>query len=73
MTNIATCIAFSVLWIFGGSGQPLSLLWQPAVIAGLFMLGLTFTFLAIYRGDVSIAAPIFGVKVVFVVVCHGNS
>ena len=41
------------------------LIWQPAIIAALFVLGLAFTF-AIEKGDVSIATPIFGVKVVFV-------
>ena len=57
---------FSVLWLFGGAGQPPSQLWQPGVIAALFMLGLSFQFLAIRRGDVSVAAPVLGVKVVFV-------
>jgi drug/metabolite transporter (DMT)-like permease len=42
------------------------LLWQPAVIAMLFILGLIFTFLAVERGEVSIATPVFGIKVVFV-------
>ena len=68
VTNQFSFVAFSSLWLFGGPGQSWSMLWQPAVIAGLFMLGLMFTFLAIYRGDVSIATPVFGVKVVFVAV-----
>ncbi len=66
--NEFSAIAFSTLWVFGGSVQGWSLLWQPAAIAALFMLGLTFTFLAIQRGDVSIATPVFGIKVVFVAV-----
>lgn len=66
MANVFSAGAFSVLWLFGGSGQPWQLLWQPALIATLFMLGLMFTFLAIEQGDVSIATPVFGVKVVIV-------
>ncbi len=68
VTNEFSFVAFATLWVLGGPGQPWTLLWQPAVIAGLFMLGLMFTFLAIYRGDVSIATPVFGVKVVFVAI-----
>jgi drug/metabolite transporter (DMT)-like permease len=42
------------------------LLWQPAIVAALYMLGLALTYAAIEQGDVSIAAPILGIKVVFV-------
>lgn len=68
LANECSAVAFSVLWLLGGPGQPLMMLWQPAVIAVLFMLGLMFTFLAIERGDVSVATPVFGVKVLFVAV-----
>lgn len=66
MANEFTAAAFSVLWLLGGPGQPWTMLWQPVVIAVLFMLGLMFTFLAIAGGDVSIAAPLFGTKVLIV-------
>jgi len=46
--------------------QPASLLWQPAVIGALFLTGQLFTFLAVQRGDVSIAAPVLGIKVLMV-------
>lgn len=46
--------------------QPASMFWQPAIIASLFICGIVFTFLAIERGDVSIATPVLGVKVIFV-------
>ncbi len=68
LTNVFSSLAFSFMWFLGGTFAGWSLLWQPAVIAGLFMLGLTLTFAAIERGDVSIATPIFGVKVVFVAI-----
>jgi drug/metabolite transporter (DMT)-like permease len=66
VANVFSTIAFSGLWLFGGPGQPWTQIWQPCVIAILFMLGLMFTFLAVERGDVSVAAPVFGLKVVLV-------
>ncbi|MCO6458093.1 MAG: DMT family transporter [Pirellulaceae bacterium] len=57
---------FSLLTLLGGTMQPLSLWWQPAVIGALFMAGQFFTFLAVKLGDVSIAAPVQGVKVLLV-------
>lgn len=41
---------------------------QAAVIGGLFVLGQLFTYLAFQYGDVSVATPIFGVKVLMVAV-----
>lgn len=67
-TNIASSVAFSFLWVLGGEPINWQLIYQPAVIALLFILGLVFTFLAIERGDVSLATPIFGVKVVIVAI-----
>ncbi|EMI15800.1 Integral membrane protein DUF6 [Rhodopirellula maiorica SM1] len=66
MSNLFSAIAFSSLWALGGTTQGWTMFWQPVVIAWLFIQGLALTFLAIGRGDVSIAAPIFGIKVVFV-------
>lgn len=66
LANMISAVIFSLLWTLGGTMQPLTLLWQPFVIAILFSLGLTFTFLAIEQGDVSIATPVLGVKVIIV-------
>ena len=46
--------------------QPATMLWQPAVIGGLFLAGQMFTLLAVSHGDVSVAAPVLGVKVLLV-------
>ncbi|MCR9118203.1 MAG: EamA family transporter, partial [bacterium] len=46
----------------------LSRVWQPATIALLFILGQVFTFSAISVGDVSLATPVFSVKVIFVAI-----
>lgn len=66
MTNMASAIIFSALWFLGGDMQPPQMLWQPAIVAVLFVSGLVCTFMAIERGDVSIATPVLGVKVIFV-------
>ena len=50
----------------GGTMQPATLLWQPAIIGGLFLAGQLLTFLAVAHGDVSIAAPVLGIKVLIV-------
>lgn len=57
---------FPALLVLGGTPQPVTSWWQPAVIGGLFMAGQLFTFLAVKFGDVSIAAPVQGVKVLLV-------
>ncbi len=66
VTNFSAACLFSFLWLLGGTTPPLSWWWQPVLIAGLYLMGLSFTFLAIQKGDVSIAAPVFGVKVILV-------
>ena len=43
-------------------------IWQAAVIAALFVVAQAFTMLALDRGDVSVATPVMGTKVVFVAV-----
>ncbi|MCA9176989.1 MAG: DMT family transporter [Planctomycetales bacterium] len=62
----ASAVIFPLLVLMGGTMQPLSMLWQPAVIGGLFVAGQLFTLLAVKYGDVSIAAPVQGVKVLLV-------
>jgi len=57
---------FPLLTVMGGTMQPASLLWQPAIIGGLFLAGQMFTLLAVERGDISVAAPVLGVKVLIV-------
>ena len=62
----ASACVFPVLTVMGGTMQPATLLWQPAIIGALFLAGQLFTFLAVARGDVSVAAPVLGVKVLIV-------
>ena len=59
-------LVFPSLILMGGTMQPVTLLWQPALVGALFLAGQLFTLLAVARGDVSIAAPVLGVKVLVV-------
>jgi drug/metabolite transporter (DMT)-like permease len=62
----ASAAIFPALTMLGGQMQPASLLWQPAIIGLLFVAGQVFMFLAVKLGDVSIAAPVLGIKVLIV-------
>ncbi len=66
VANLICAVSFSALWVLGGQMPPVSLWWQPAVVALLFLAGQVVSFLALTRGDVSVATPVLGLKVVLV-------
>jgi drug/metabolite transporter (DMT)-like permease len=66
LTCWASAVVFPGLAVLGGTMQPVTMLWQPAIIGGLFIAGQLFTFLAVHQGDVSVAAPVMGIKVLIV-------
>ena len=66
--NWITAIIFLALLPFGGTIPGASEFYQPAVVALLFVAGQLFTFLALDKGDVSVATPVMGVKVILVAV-----
>lgn len=68
VANWFATLLFSLMWFLGGSVQPLADFWQPAAIAILYILGQVFTFAAVQHGDVSVATPVFGIKVLLVAV-----
>ena len=53
-------------WLLGGTIPGFSLWWQPVVAGALFFAGQVFTLLALTTGDVSVATPVLGVKIVLV-------
>ncbi len=59
-------LVFSALWFFGGQIPDANLLWQPLLVGFLLALGQTLQFLALDRGDITVAVPVFGLKVVLV-------
>lgn len=66
VANLIVAALFSVLWLRGGEPFHPELLWQPGLIALCLFFGQTMQFLALERGDVSVAVPVFGIKVVLV-------
>ncbi len=65
--NWAAALFFLPVWIAHGTAElPWTAYWQPATVALVFLSAQVGMFLAITRGDVSVAAPVLGVKVVFV-------
>jgi drug/metabolite transporter (DMT)-like permease len=66
ITNYTTALVSTPLWLLGGTIPPSSLWWQPAAAGMLFLAGQIFTLLALTRGDVSVATPVLGVKILLV-------
>jgi drug/metabolite transporter (DMT)-like permease len=66
VSNLAIGFAFAPFWLLGGHPQPLALLWQPLLVAVLFLAGQVFSFLSLHYGDVSVGTPVMGLKIVFV-------
>jgi drug/metabolite transporter (DMT)-like permease len=54
------------LWLLGGTIPSSTLWWQPPVAGVLFFAGQIFTLLALNVGDVSVATPVLGVKILLV-------
>ncbi len=66
MSNVAMALMFVPGWWF----LPATLSWEqlrwPLLASGLYFFGQVLTFTAMRAGDVSVIAPAFGIKVVFV-------
>lgn len=65
VANLVGAVVFLPLFLFGGTVQA-HLWWQPVVVGFCFTIGQWFTFLAMDRGDVSVATPVLGLKILFV-------
>jgi drug/metabolite transporter (DMT)-like permease len=66
VANLIVAALFSLLWLLGGPPVEKELLWQPGIIAMCLFVGQLSQFLALEKGDVSVAVPVFGLKVIFV-------
>ena len=64
--NAVTGVLFLFLWPLGGEEIDWSKAYQPLLVAVLFIAGQVLTFLALKTGDVSVATPVMGSKVVLV-------
>ncbi|MEM7394550.1 MAG: EamA/RhaT family transporter, partial [Verrucomicrobiota bacterium] len=66
ITNLVTAALFALLWSLGGSFPGWSQLYQPALVALVFLSGQIFMFVSIEHGDVSVATPVLGTKIIVV-------
>lgn len=66
-SNLITATLFALLLPLGGTFHP-HLLWQPALVAVFYLLGQLFNFIALQHGDVSVATPVMGLKIILVAV-----
>lgn len=64
--NASMALLFQLFWFFPGAVTTPSSLLAPAICGSLFFLGQFFTFRALATGDVSIATPLLGAKVLLV-------
>ena len=64
--NCAAAVLFSSLLAFGGPPLRVELLWQPLCVALCLFAGMLAQFVALEKGDVSVAVPVMGLKVVVV-------
>lgn len=65
VANIVGAIVFQPLLLLGGTLHP-ELWWQPTIVGLCFTVGQWFTFMAMDKGDVSVATPVLGLKIIFV-------
>jgi drug/metabolite transporter (DMT)-like permease len=65
-TNLFFGVVFSLLWVLGGQLLGPAAWLQPAATAALFLVGQVFAVVALQRGDVSVATPVMGLKVILV-------
>jgi drug/metabolite transporter (DMT)-like permease len=66
VSNSVSAVLYCSLLIFGGPPVRVDLLWQPLCVALCLFAGLLTQFLALEKGDVSVAVPVLGLKVVAV-------
>jgi drug/metabolite transporter (DMT)-like permease len=66
VTNWVQAALFAPFWLAGGHSFSWEHLGCAAICGVTFFIGQIFTFLALSRGDVSVATPVLGTKVIFV-------
>ncbi len=66
--NLWLGLSWLLVGIYRWDVMPVAYWWQAAMIGLLFFSGQFFTYTAFHYGDVSVATPIFGVKVLLVAV-----
>ena len=65
-SNVSMAVIVQPIWLFEDPGIPNAPLWLPLITCCTFFLGQVFTFAALARGDVSVATPVLGTKIIWV-------
>lgn len=65
-TNLLMALLVQPFWLLDRPEIPNAPLWQPILCGLLFFLGQASTFAALTRGDVSLATPLLGTKIILV-------
>ena len=65
VANVVCALFFQPLLMLGGTIHS-HLWWQPLLVALCFVLGQWFTFISLDTGDVSVATPVLGLKILLV-------
>ncbi len=68
VVNISAGAIYSGLWFVGGPPVQMELWYQPALIAICLFAGMVAQFIALNRGDVSVAVPVMGLKLLVVAI-----
>lgn len=68
ITNLVAAAVFTPWWFAPHLGFTWASLFHAIVCGTAFFVGQIFTFLALSRGDVSVATPVLGTKVIFVAI-----
>ena len=68
VSNLSTAFIFLPLLAFGGTIPGWHALYQPLIIGGLFVLGQITAIIALTKGEVSVATPVLGLKIVMVAI-----
>lgn len=66
VANMVGAVTYSLLWLLGGPPLRADVWWQPILIAICLFGGMTTQFLAFNRGEVSVAVPVMGMKILVV-------
>ncbi|MDB6054138.1 MAG: hypothetical protein JWN25_1661 [Verrucomicrobiales bacterium] len=65
--NLISAVIYSNLFFLAGTVH-WNLLWQPALVGVLFFGGQLLTFVSLKKGDVSVATPVLGSKIILVAI-----
>lgn len=67
VANLVGTVLYAPLLAFGGTWR-VDLWWQPVIVALCYVAGQVLTFLSFEYGDVSVATPVLGIKILLVAV-----